>query len=402
MNIKIIIGYVLLLVCLGMTTGCKSTHNPIPQGYSGGTAQIDDTYIKKSTGSAEFFYVGEVDGKYIENAVAATNRASYGQGMRMLAQGATRKVPTQSMKLKLVGQVHHSAPVGYLFNSGENHIVKGEIVFTPIANMLYFVKGTLSTNYSAVWLEDMEGNQVSDAVVLDASKNTNEETVVVALSAGVVNSPKIAKALPEQVDQKTESLPESKNTLYKNPLLKVNEGMSEEALQKYLGTPDRILNHDANFFTSRPEKRELYYKSIGTVVLESRANSNMFVSKVHMVPNNERDGLTEILSTADSVKARHLGQRYFNIGLYDPEALDIMAQKIWQHKHTADGHLLDGISWYCKVIGKSENGRYAKLLNNVVSDKTVPSKLRRHCKSPAKSLQKLAIGNTQQFEPVTL
>jgi len=58
--------------------GC--TTNPIPQGYTGPLATIDDSAVTRSSTSADLFYVSDVDGRPIEDSRAATNRANSGRG----------------------------------------------------------------------------------------------------------------------------------------------------------------------------------------------------------------------------------------------------------------------------------------------------------------------------------
>ena len=74
----------------------------------------------------------------------------------------SRDVPAQTCVLSIAGTTHVAADI-LAFGGGMYH-VEGEVKASLQAGQKYFVKGTLSKEYSAVWLEDSEGLLVSSKV----------------------------------------------------------------------------------------------------------------------------------------------------------------------------------------------------------------------------------------------
>ena len=141
--------YVIIILVL---SGCVSHAPSLPDGYVGDTATIDDSFQRLGRSKANLFYIKLMDGKPIYNGLKATQAATYGKGSQLIAMGASRSIPAQPLVLYMVGQVYHSAPIGYMFGAGSNYIVEGELEFTPEANARYRVNGSLSENYSAIWI----------------------------------------------------------------------------------------------------------------------------------------------------------------------------------------------------------------------------------------------------------
>ena len=73
-----------------------------------------------------------------------------------------RPVPSKESVLHIRGITHVAMPV--LALGGEMYSVSGDITVSLEAGKEYFVKGKLSNEYSAVWLEDSEGNIVSGKI----------------------------------------------------------------------------------------------------------------------------------------------------------------------------------------------------------------------------------------------
>ena len=133
--------------------------NPIPDDYTGPRATINDTYGKTwSERAANFFFVDEVDGKNIADALSATTQSNYGRGFELQPAAYSRQVPAQSATFTIVGRTHYAAPILELTNPV--YQVKGTVTFTPQPNHYYVVKGTLTPEYSAVWIEDVETKAV--------------------------------------------------------------------------------------------------------------------------------------------------------------------------------------------------------------------------------------------------
>jgi hypothetical protein len=73
-----------------------------------------------------------------------------------------REVPAGKVKLYLQGVTHVAAPI--LALGGGMYGVEGSVEVTLLEDEYYSVAGTLSKEYSAVWLEDSAGNVVSQKI----------------------------------------------------------------------------------------------------------------------------------------------------------------------------------------------------------------------------------------------
>jgi hypothetical protein len=146
--------------------GCVS--NPVPDGYVGPLAHIDDSMTRRGSTSANFFYVAKVNGHRIQDSLTATDNASYGRGATMVPAIIGRDVPAQPMTLTIVGRTHYTMPFLELVN--RIYEVSGDIAFTPLPNHAYLVKGELGDDHSAVWIVDRETETpVGDKVEIKGS-----------------------------------------------------------------------------------------------------------------------------------------------------------------------------------------------------------------------------------------
>jgi hypothetical protein len=82
-------------------------------------------------------------------------------------------------------------------------------------------------------------------------------------------------------------------------------------------------------------------------------------------------------------------EEIYNQGLNDQELLDVAAESLAQnYDRGANGEtFVDSISWLCKALGNSNNGRYRELLTKV-SDSHIHKKARKYCDRAADSLPK--------------
>src|SRR5690554_4225830 len=151
-------------ILLFLIAGCASYASSLPDGYAGDVATINDSFQRQSRGKANFYYLKLIDGKPVHNSLDASASASYGKGLQLVTMGASRPVPVKPLTIHIVGQVYHSAPVGATFNAGKNYIVEGEVNFTPKKDQNYLITGSLGETYSAVWIEDINGNVVSKVI----------------------------------------------------------------------------------------------------------------------------------------------------------------------------------------------------------------------------------------------
>ena len=70
----------ILAAVAALLSGCAT--NPVPEGYTGPIARIQDTMSNDGNG-IDFFYLAKVNGRTIENSLAATTEANAGMGAYM-------------------------------------------------------------------------------------------------------------------------------------------------------------------------------------------------------------------------------------------------------------------------------------------------------------------------------
>lgn len=152
----------LFLGCLLLLSGCVSAPAPVPPGYTGPLAAVVDTSKTVSGTKLQFFQLAAVDGRTVRTSSAATYQQNYGKGFYMEPTLESRDLPAQECLLRLEGVTHVAAPI-LAFAGGMYH-VEGDVKVVLEPGQRYFVKGELSKEYSAVWLEDAAGNPVSPKV----------------------------------------------------------------------------------------------------------------------------------------------------------------------------------------------------------------------------------------------
>lgn len=160
--------YVFFLVVAALISGCATQYKPIPDGYTGPTATIEDTKEREGDYKARFFVVTEIDDNQIENGITKARSASSGMGFRLEGGYVTRKVPARPMKVKLIGTHVTGAPIHEMFSRAKGTFfrVEGVVEFTPAAGGEYVVKGELKENGSSVWIEDAKTHQaVTEKIV---------------------------------------------------------------------------------------------------------------------------------------------------------------------------------------------------------------------------------------------
>lgn len=156
-------------------SGCVSA-GLIPDDYTGSIAVIADSsgpVVTPDMGlldprrlvtppKVDLFYVAKVDGKAVENIGSDVHSRNYGRGFSLTVNPFDRKVPVRPLKLELSGYTHHAADIGALF--GGVHTVSGTVSFTPKAGVRYVVRGSLSKEYSAIWVQTSGGKIVTSKI----------------------------------------------------------------------------------------------------------------------------------------------------------------------------------------------------------------------------------------------
>ncbi len=135
------------------------THNPIPEGYTGPLATVTDTFSQRSGVSADFFVLTAINDRQIDDSIGGTRMANQGQGFSQRPVALSRLVPAQPAKFTLKGRRQYGAPILELVN--KIYQISGDLEFTPEPGARYVVRGTLSEEYSAVWMENSVTGEVA-------------------------------------------------------------------------------------------------------------------------------------------------------------------------------------------------------------------------------------------------
>ncbi|TVO59043.1 hypothetical protein [Denitromonas halophila] len=353
---------IISVVVIILLAGCASFSPSLPENYSGDTATIDDSFQRLSRSTAKFYYIRQLNDKNIQNALTATYEATEGRGAQLIAMGASRLVPAEPLSLYVVGRVYHSAPIGYLINSKSNYIVEGRVSFTPTAGERYLVSGELGEYYSAVWIEDINGNVVS--------------TMVEAKAPGYF---KIGDS------ERSEKRVLTREELF----FGLSGGESVGLVEEKLGAPNSVEKYRASVFSNSPSTVTYKYAGLGSVLFLSRNSEPEFVERVAPALNYLQQGSPIEAQFDSEVEAqlnsegsilRHVARNFYRRDEIDVETLDLVAKKIWSAKSTEDRNTIDAIAWFCRVLEKSSNSRYRDLLE-MVSVQAESSKVRKYARS---------------------
>ncbi|HKC17180.1 MAG TPA: hypothetical protein VKC11_10790 [Steroidobacteraceae bacterium] len=158
------VALVSLLVAL---VSCATTP-PIPP-FTGPSAIIKDSFSNLTgTTKADLFYLDAIDGKSVRNAFDETFQLNYGHGMVLKPHAYERSVPAREAKYQLHGRTYFAAPI--LEMAGHAFQIEGEVVLTPEAGETYVVKGELSADHSAIWVENEKtGAQLGNRLLIAGS-----------------------------------------------------------------------------------------------------------------------------------------------------------------------------------------------------------------------------------------
>ncbi|MDK2594871.1 hypothetical protein [Pseudoalteromonas obscura] len=367
--------YLLLITCLFLAA-CKTTHNPIPENYTGPVSKVDDSFQIKGRSSADMFYISKVDGKSVYNAANSTFSATSGQGSNLRARGYTHQVTTLSQKLHLVGQTVFAAPINQLFNSGSSFEVRGDISFIPEENTHYIVGGELNESRSAVWIEDLFGKIVSPVIYIEEQGSEPKQ-----LSAAEYYS----------LTNKTYAL----NSDLAEQFAQIKGGESVGRVTAKLGEPSSKNYMKANLFSARQAYYEYSYKGLGVVRFTAYGQEAGYV--IHVKPQisiSKSTNLNELLSTQGGT-LQHIAKKYYQMDELTVEQLDQIANTIWQNRHSSNALTLDGVAWLIKTLAKQGNNRYYSLIEVLCDTEQYKRKITRHAR---KSLTLLTPSNTNQFK----
>lgn len=154
--------FVTLLFAVLLLAGCAATPKPVPEGYKGPLVRVFDTRETVSRTRVHFFELEKADGRQIKTSSWETREYNQGQGFNMVVRLNARYIPAGKSVLTLSGVTHVAADI--LAFTGGMYSVSGDVSVDLEEGKHYYVKGRLSKAYSAVWLEDGEGNIVSEKI----------------------------------------------------------------------------------------------------------------------------------------------------------------------------------------------------------------------------------------------
>lgn len=157
-----------LLVCLLLLAGC--TTKTVPDGFSGPTATVRDSYANFVKGGffrsekVDLFIMREMDGKYIDNSMLATYRASFKSslGFALKPQALERRIPVRPMTITLAVVTQYAAGGQYGGSREPETLVTRKIKLNPVAGETYVVKGRVEGGAASVWLETAGGKAIGD------------------------------------------------------------------------------------------------------------------------------------------------------------------------------------------------------------------------------------------------
>ena len=154
--------FIVLVTSLLLLSGCVSFKSPLPEGYSGTTSTISDSFSNHEGSTAHFYIVNKVNGLDIEDSGYKTRVVNSGRGFNMTPTMVSREVATISQIISIAGFVQFATDGQAMF--GDSMLVTGDIEFTPVTGERYKVNGKLTKNGSEVWLENSSGEVVSEVV----------------------------------------------------------------------------------------------------------------------------------------------------------------------------------------------------------------------------------------------
>lgn len=356
-----VIKNLFITVVLIQLQACVQYQSLIPEGYVGDTAKITDSVRRISSSRASLYFVESVSGINVYNAHNATFEGHKGKGpFRLSPVPASRDVVAGEHEIIIVAEIYNAAAIGALVNAGKNYRVVGTVNLVVEGGREYFVRGELGEEYSAVWIENFEGEVVSGVV-----ETTFSEIQPLEVSRN------------EYIDKKAEELtPNTKREKY----FSIKYGESEDVVERKIGKPSGVSVKDGNIFTDRPPFTTYSYEGFGEVVFRGKKPKSLHVEKIVPKPITSPNDVPELERIFKLLNARNLqslARAYYSEGVSNEKILDVIAGKIWEERNTIDEYVADSMALFCKLMGEINNPRYKNFLK-LVAEEAVDKKLRRH------------------------
>src|ERR1700747_3155067 len=93
----------LLLSLAVILTACATP--AVPPDYSGPVAKVRDVAVRETRARVQYFYLAEIDGRPVENAMTHMRQANSGRGFNSMALDFNRSIPAKPMVVKLEGRI---------------------------------------------------------------------------------------------------------------------------------------------------------------------------------------------------------------------------------------------------------------------------------------------------------
>lgn len=145
----------LLLTLVAICSGCV-TAPAIPENYSGPIATVSDSTMSETYNRAQYYYLGEIDGRQIDNVLFKTRQQNSGKGFSLTTSQYLRQVPAGLRQLKLQAKIGYGAPIQEILNSSTVYEAERTIRVMLESNKTYVVKGKLNAEEKSVWLEESD------------------------------------------------------------------------------------------------------------------------------------------------------------------------------------------------------------------------------------------------------
>ena len=169
------LGVALVALSTLVLAGCM-TSKVVPDDFAGPTAVLADSSANLvvprfalfslrrfvTPPKIDLFYAYKVDDRPIVNIAALTATRNENRGFSLDVSPHERRIPVKPLTVELVGTTYHAAEIGGIFD--ESYFVSGTVTFTPVDGRRYVVRGILSKDYSAVWLETADGRVVGEKI----------------------------------------------------------------------------------------------------------------------------------------------------------------------------------------------------------------------------------------------
>lgn len=332
----------ILLLAAGFAPFASASIDPPP-------AVLCDSGARLERNDVALFFADQLNGKRIADTAwshSGKDPDAAGFRIRIVTRARELRGPA-TVRINANGM---SAPIWV----SDGLRVKGEVRFDPVPGGIYRVAGVLGPDYSAVWIEDAEGNRAT----------------------GIVES--FGKDQDKADAARTQALTTSVSKVASNraqAFLQMDEGECETIIKARFGEPDarqtvgRIMGNRFEI---------LEYHGIGDAWMKHGSLQRVravLSEEAGQSPAAVRDSL--VRTEHDSLRITARG--YAHAGITDPAILDVMAEFIWNNRDTNDRAIADAAAHLCHALGKSRNPRYRNLLEQIASQS--PSRaLRRHAK----------------------